>query len=108
MTQKPDPMPVSDKIVTLSNSLQEKPSMAARERLTGLVNELINTDFQALIQLLYRIDVNENKLKEILKNNPHLESAPLITNLIIERQLEKIKMRKHFEEKNNDDDEEKW
>jgi len=79
-----------------------------KEKIRELVNDLVETDFNQLIQLLYRVDVNENKLKKLLSDNPHTDAAVLITDLLIERQLEKMRLR--ASSKNQDDiaDEEKW
>jgi hypothetical protein len=49
------------------------------------INECINNDFNKLVQLLYRIDVSENKLKTILQSNPSEDAAKLIAAVIIER-----------------------
>ena len=77
--------------------------------LTVQVNELIKNDFNQLIQILYRLDVNETKLKQVLNNNPNEDAGKIIAALIIERQLQKIKSRKEFSKKNNPlSDEEKW
>ena len=78
-------------------------------RLSAYVNQLIQTDFQHLITLLYRIDVSEPKLKNLLKHNPQEEAGKIIAAIIIERQLQKIESRKHFSNPNdNVTDEEKW
>ncbi|HEV2831785.1 MAG TPA: hypothetical protein VGW31_07375, partial [Hanamia sp.] len=59
--------------------------------------------------LLYQIDVQEQKLNKVLKDNLHNDSAPLIADLIIKRQLQKIERRKQFSSgKNKDSNEEKW
>ena len=81
---------IIDRIVAAANTLREKVSPGKREQLISLVNELINTDFHALIQLLYRIDVDERKLKALLKANADIDSATIIADLIISRQLQKI------------------
>jgi len=45
----------------------------------------------------------------MLENNNGENAATLIANLIIERQLQKIKSRQQFSQRDNDiDDEEKW
>lgn len=49
------------------------------------INDCINHDFNKLVQLLYRIDVSENKLKTILQSNPTEDAAKLIAAVIIER-----------------------
>jgi hypothetical protein len=73
------------------------------------VNQLIQTDFQKLVYLLYRVDVSETKLKDLLEKDPERDAGSIIADLVIERQLQKIKSRKEFHEKsNNISDEEKW
>ncbi|HMJ45792.1 MAG TPA: hypothetical protein VK498_00585 [Ferruginibacter sp.] len=73
------------------------------DKLSAQINDLIINDFERLISLLYRIDVSEKKLKEILKEKTSTDSADLIAGLIIERQIQKIKSRKEF--KGNDKEE---
>ena len=55
------------------------------------VNNLIQHNFQKLITVLYRVDVSEIKLKQLLQENPGLDAAKIIGGLIIERQIQKIK-----------------
>ena len=77
--------------------------------LTAHINQLIQTDFQKLVFILYGIDVNETRLKKILKENPGEDSGRIIADLIIERQLQKIKSRQQFSQQdNNIDENEKW
>ena len=49
------------------------------------INELIKNDFSRLVQILYRIDVSEAKLKNILNANPNEDAGKLIAQVIIER-----------------------
>ncbi len=77
--------------------------------LAAQINELIKNDFNQLVQILYRLDVNETKLKQVLNNNPNEDAGKIIAALIIERQLQKTKSREEFSKKNNPlSDEEKW
>jgi hypothetical protein len=81
----------------------------ARQQLIFLINELINKDFHSLVQLLYRIDVNENKIRTFLDQNTERDSAIILADLIIERQLQKVESRHRFSSKNKPaSDEEKW
>lgn len=78
-------------------------------RLAGYINQLIKYDFDKLITYLYRIDVNEQKLKTLLQQNPQEDAGNIIATLIIERQEQKIKTRELFSQRDNDfDEEEKW
>jgi hypothetical protein len=76
--------------------------------LAAQVNDLIENDFQQLISILYRIDVSEEKLRLLLKENPGTDAGLIIVNLIIERQLQKIESRKKFKRNENAGDEESW
>lgn len=80
-----------------------------RQKLSGHINDLINSDFEKLVQLLYRLDIDEKKLKKVLQDNPGQNAGEMISDLIIERQLQKIKSRQQFKQRKEDIDEnEKW
>jgi hypothetical protein len=53
--------------------------------LIAYINDCINHDFNKLVQLLYRIDVSEQKLKTILQSHPNEDAAKLIAAVIVER-----------------------
>jgi hypothetical protein len=80
-----------------------------RTKLGEYINHLIQSDFEKLVSLLYRIDVSEVKLKQLLKQNPGKDAGKIIAELIIERQEEKIISRSEFKQRDeNISDEEKW
>ena len=77
------------------------------EDLASEINQLILTNFERLVQLLYRIDVSETKLKTLLKENPDKDAGKLIALLMAERQLQKIKLKSTILE-NDGCEEERW
>ena len=79
-----------------------------RQQLIDYINSLLLHDFHKLVQLLYRIDVSEQKLKAVLSENPQTDAAAIIADLIIARQEEKIKTKKSFKSDNNIAEEDKW
>jgi hypothetical protein len=80
-----------------------------KEKLSRHINQLVEHDFEKLVRLLYRIDVNEAKLKHILREHPNENAGNLIAELIIERQIQKINTREQFKPKQSGGvDEEKW
>ena len=79
-----------------------------KRKLTLHINHLINHDFEKLVSLLYRIDVNENKIRQALKQKEGENAAGLIADLMIERQLQKIESRKKSANDSTIPDEEKW
>ena len=80
-----------------------------KKTLAAYINGLIQRDFQKLIFVLYRVDVNEAKLKQLLQQNSAEDSGNIIADLIIERQLQKIESRQKFrQQQSGDDKEERW
>ena len=78
-------------------------------QLLAAISDLLDHDFTALVNLLYRVDVSEEKLKLLLKDNPGTDAAEIISHLIVERQLQKIKNRQAFSFPAPDiGDNEKW
>jgi hypothetical protein len=72
------------------------------------INELLQTNFEQLVNLLYRIDVSEKKLKQLLSDFPKEDAGTIIAALIVERQLEKINSRNRYKTDGSFDGEEKW
>lgn len=70
-----------------------------QQKLWGFINDLIQHDFQKLVLILYKVDVDENKLKNILKDEAGKDAADIIAVLIIEREKQKIETRKRFNSK---------
>jgi len=78
-----------------------------RRQLVEAINHLLVNDFASVVQLLYRVDVSEKKLKQLLKEQPQTDAAVLVVGLLIQRQEEKIKTRNSFPTGNASEDE-KW
>jgi hypothetical protein len=76
------------------------PETATIEMLEGVladrVNKMITADFNRLISLLYRVDVSETKLKQLLRENAGTDSGLLIARLILQRQWQKIESRRKY------------
>ena len=72
------------------------------------VNAMINGDFSALVQLLYRIDINESRLRLILQENRASDAGQLIARLILERQWQKILTRREYSRRDTPDEEDRW
>jgi hypothetical protein len=75
-------------------------------------NNLILNDFAALVSLLYRIDISEIKLRNLLKENSGSNAGELIATLVMERIAQKIKTREAHRLKTDSfpgtEDAEKW
>jgi len=71
-----------------------------RSILSAKIEYLLNHDFQKLLNILYRIDVDEQKAKELLRKHSPSQAPIILADLIIERQLQKIKTRQQFSKNN--------
>ena len=78
------------------------------EELSNEINQLIVHDFTALVQILYRLDVSEAKLKMVLSENPKEDAGRLIAALIIERLKKREEVRKQFPAQENIPEEDRW
>lgn len=68
-------------------------SQNLRQLLTERIEYLMNHDYDQLMQILFRVDVNEEKLKQAFRQNSFDEMPPLIADLVIERQMLKTRFR---------------
>jgi hypothetical protein len=104
----------SNLVTSLNEALQISipPKSGSEELLrllTSHINNMINSNLEQLINLLYRIDVSEQKIREFLANKPGEDAAPLIARLIIERQEQKIKSRQQYTPRDKSiDEEDSW
>lgn len=74
-----DLLPVKMDLTSIRNHLIEK------------VKELMGSDFQRFLNSMYRIDVNENKVREILNSKDKTAIPEKLADMIIERQLLRVR-----------------
>ena len=88
------------------------PDTVSYEQLEELLAErleiLISHHFQQFVFLLYRIDVPENQIRDILEQDAGAGAYRKIAGLLIERQLQKIKSRETFRTAPPENEEDKW
>ncbi|MBW8685861.1 hypothetical protein [Chitinophaga rhizophila] len=72
------------------------------------LEQLISNDFQQFVLLLYKVDVSEHAIRQVLEADLSPEIYRKIAALLIERQQEKILSRKQYSQPPPDDGEEKW
>lgn len=76
--------------VTLENI-----KLALRER----IRELLDKNLEHLVSLIYRIDLNQQKVDEIFSTGSKDDIASELAEAIIERQLLKIRTRNFYKNK---------
>ena len=91
------------------NSWQTISFTSFRMALSAHLNYLIMNDFSMLLAILYRIDIDEKKLKTCLRQHRDEDAGYLIADMLIERQLQKILTRARFRAQQSDiPDSDKW
>ena len=76
--------------------------------LAEIVNEWIRSDFNRLVQFLYRIDISESRLRILLEENTEEDTGQLLARLILERLAQKIETRRRYRQNDTTSDEERW
>lgn len=69
---------------------------ALRRFLTEKIVELLDRNPAWLMHVLYRVDVAEPRVKAVFAEAAPDEIAPRLADLLIERQLQKIELRRRY------------
>lgn len=95
------------RILELSPEVDEN---AAFDSLANAINNLLVSNPDKMISILYRLDVSDEKIKFALQKNPGEDAGKLIAQLMIERQKARIRARKEFGKGNDPtiNENEKW
>lgn len=72
------------------------------------LNSWIQSDFNTLLQFLYRIDISESRIRLLLKENPHEDAGKILAKLVLERQWQKMQTRRQYKAGDAGTDEERW
>ena len=70
-----------------------------RKYLTEKMKDMLDKNYNLLINTLYRIDISEKKLSELFSSKNKELIPEKLADLIIERQIEKINFRKLYRER---------
>jgi hypothetical protein len=68
-----------------------------RQFLIEKIQYLLSYDTEKLWWVLYRIDISENKAIEALQAEPKENGVERLADLIIERQIQKVKTRREYQ-----------
>jgi hypothetical protein len=91
-----------DFLLSNNNSLIPSTDMASleefRKYLTEKIKLLLDEKFDTLVNILYRIDISEKKLSQLFSGKNRDSIPASLADMIIDRQLEKIRLRKLYKE----------
>ncbi|MGH2575687.1 MAG: hypothetical protein ACRDFC_08330 [Ignavibacteria bacterium] len=73
-----------------------------KKNLTDKIKTFLDNNIEKLLTILYRIDIQEDTIKKIFSEYNKNEIPLVIADIIIERQLDKIKTRQLYRNRNTD------
>lgn len=97
-----DQLVIQDTALLLEKTFDLKvhDKLSTEEELVGLltpvIHQMLNRDFEKLLQVCYRIDLGENVLKKILHESEPESLAFDLAKALVERQVLKIKIRNSY------------
>lgn len=66
------------------------------ELLTESVRQKLDSEFEELMQILYRLDVSESKVQDVFRELPQRDWPVAIAKLIVEREKVRMEHRKRY------------
>jgi hypothetical protein len=66
------------------------------EKLTLVIEHLLENNFEKLLNAMYRLDVSERKFHEVLTGSNASEVGSKLADLVIEREMQKVKTREMY------------
>ncbi len=66
-----------------------------------IINKLITSNYQQFLNTLYRIDVNEFKLKQEMAKVDANQYSEVVTRLVLQKELQKVIIRNIYSTKND-------
>ncbi len=81
---------------------EDKPDLSLfHERLKALIAYLLEHDMHRLLNAMYRLDVSEARFHEAMQTMDRDEAASRVADLVIEREMQKVKTRLHYRKYRN-------
>ena len=75
---------------------------ALRNLLAKRIGEMIDHEFHNFVNTLYRMDIDEAKVKQALAKQPFSQALDEVAEMIIQRQIRKIITRKQYSSPTHD------
>jgi hypothetical protein len=69
------------------------------EQLTLVIEHLLQHNFEKLCNAMYRLDVSERKFHEVLTGSDASDVGSKLADLVIEREMQKVKTRELYRRK---------
>lgn len=74
----------------------EKSETEIRDWLENRIRHMLSHESDLLWSILYRMDVDEEKIKSVMNNHQSVPVEKGLTRLVLERQFQRNKIRQHY------------
>lgn len=79
----------------ISNQLETSPIEEAMQQTKSLIESLVEGHSTHLFQLLYRVDINQEKIRALFNGETN-DACSELTKLILQREYQKVVLRRSF------------
>lgn len=97
MTHSTIPVQEIENIICKDFQIEKSERMKTIEEikieLSKIISQLLNTDLNQLLNIFYRIDLNEKEVDKILTQEKPEDISPKLADLVLNREIEKVKTR---------------
>ncbi len=94
--QKAIRAPMNHELLPLDTMLVQDTGQDALAALTDRIATLMETRLEGLLSMLYRLDIDERKLKEALSVDQAESPARAVASLVLERHLQRMETRRQY------------
>ena len=95
-------------LIAVKFELEKVAESNFRLELARRINDLIVNDFTKLVQILYQVDVDESKLRQLLDKRSTVDAGETIADLLIEREKKRVADRRDGSSSQDIPENEKW
>ncbi len=101
---------LNDIVIRLEQEISTNEMVLFKKDLSEKINDLLINSFASLVQILYRIDIDESQLKAELLQRKEEQASDVIADIMIQRIQNTIATKKQFKQNNSSiiDDSLKW
>jgi len=85
-----------EKLLQLPSLPQATDRKSLAQAIAPYVSQMLNRNFEQLLQLCYRLDLGEEKLQHILTECPPEEVSLQLSTAMVDRQLQKVYFRNKY------------
>jgi len=82
----------------LSQAEESATFQALQEKIAAVISQLLQNNPERLLNLMYRLDIDETKFRFVIQNGPEENVARQLAELVLEREMQKVYWRNKYRE----------